>query len=475
MSINQHIDNNSRLITERVSSVVYHFCGVNSCYHICDSNEFILSSVFRGSADSEVNRGAGYYLSLTRQSSHKLGFSRTKDVRIQLDGDALNQRYKGGPVDYWGVSMGKQYYYKKDSGNDYLGKQQSRTENEDRVFSNEPVIPNASRYIVRIDIYLDKRFAHNNILVWRILHTEFRDRVFVYDNMSDFEARNANTINDEILTNGDAYSKYSAEDYTWKRMDANRLKSALRDLIDFILFGEDFAGNNRKDNKEAAAKLLNQYGLREFIFITDDLNPWIRLEDLVISLQNVFDTLRENPLVYKKAMRMFDDYRKSRNISTVKDAYRYKKELMNPPSKWETYDYEKKVKLLFFIYNNASNIKYGIPVVSPSETSIWKLIPNERRYFVDDVIQYGVYPSHESSSDVSFKKYLQHIVKSEMSVDRFMDILNKLKISEDTKDSILGGNRFVVESVDFFTAEDLNYLSASDKNKALNMFRKNGK
>lgn len=93
------------IIRERVSSIVYHFTTVGAIWEIIKNNRIYLSSALETRSD-DLDKNKKFFLSLTRQRNGNLGYSKSKPVRITLDGDMLNNNFKGGAFDYWGDSMG---------------------------------------------------------------------------------------------------------------------------------------------------------------------------------------------------------------------------------------------------------------------------------------------------------------------------------------------------------------------------------
>ena len=116
------------LITEAVSSVVYHYTNLDAAARILTSGEFALSSTLGSIEEKFAPKGYPYFLSTTRTRRGGYHSNAIGDgaAMFNLDGNYYNQRYKGGPIDYWG-----------DRHNDY-----GRTaEAEDRIFSKEPTMP----------------------------------------------------------------------------------------------------------------------------------------------------------------------------------------------------------------------------------------------------------------------------------------------------------------------------------------------
>lgn len=132
------------ILTERISDVVYHFTEPLWAYKMLSQNQFKLQPVPVG-ADYQglVNLGKkyeqAYYMSVARTKVE--GFTRMNEmkctnIRLELDGNKLSQRYKGSAYDYFPQYQGEYEY----------------EEFEDRVYYTKDTIPNALSYIKRIDI-----------------------------------------------------------------------------------------------------------------------------------------------------------------------------------------------------------------------------------------------------------------------------------------------------------------------------------
>ena len=115
------------LLTEAVSSVVYHYTNLDAAARILTTGEFALSSTLGSIEEKFAPKGYPYFLSTTRTRRGGYHSNAIGDgaAMFNLDGNYYNQRYKGGPIDYWG-----------DRHNDY-GR---AAEAEDRIFSKEPTM-----------------------------------------------------------------------------------------------------------------------------------------------------------------------------------------------------------------------------------------------------------------------------------------------------------------------------------------------
>lgn len=122
-------------LIESVSSVVYHFTRLYNAAEILKNNQFRLAASPGTDTERALQKGNKlYYLSTTRSrvGDYTLHNFYTDGVVFVLNGDWFNERYSGGPVDYWAGHRLK---------SNEVGLKGRYSEMEDRVFSNEPYIP----------------------------------------------------------------------------------------------------------------------------------------------------------------------------------------------------------------------------------------------------------------------------------------------------------------------------------------------
>ena len=243
------------LIEESISPIVYHFCPLSTMLQIAETDKFRLSSVASGKYESDTRMnsfpiGNGkvktypYYMCFSRTPSSLVGYqymrmSNSKGewdnalVRLEIDGNALNTRYKGAPVNFFTkkdpyggepvdangnpISIkgggGKNQYGKKfniarswdipripnapktgietfnmprvNRNIDYAEVVRTRmSEYEDRIFSNKEEIDQAIRYIRRIDILLDDTTYNTKFYIAAInnIYTKLNGFAEMYNN-----------------------------------------------------------------------------------------------------------------------------------------------------------------------------------------------------------------------------------------------------------------------------------------------------
>ena len=271
-----------KVLNEGISDMTYHFTSLYSCVDILKNNSFNLT-MSSNRSDAYDNKRL-FYLSTQRGRSKDIGYAShlSSCVRIQLDGNALRTKYAGKPIDYWGASMGKQICYNDDiSGKGMTSTKQHHPnfEMEDRIFSYEPTIANASKYIGRIDVYIetdtnDTESLNNEketaIIIWVLSKTK-KIPVYIYNNLKDFNFMTDNTINDEIeqLYKDDFHAtterKYSDQPLYRAYKDIshkNTYVTILLHLLNVLSNGEIF----RKDNRAYAliSNTLQKFGLEQY-------------------------------------------------------------------------------------------------------------------------------------------------------------------------------------------------------------------
>jgi len=140
-------------LTEGISSVLYHATSLKNAASIIESNEFRLAPTFKNGAEVSTGSTKLFFLSTTRSKTGNYTLisagNRDGDAILVLDGDALGNNYSGKPVDYWGRTFRKET--------------PTKNEMEDRIYNDNPTIPNALRYIREIHVlFKDKEISSNS-------------------------------------------------------------------------------------------------------------------------------------------------------------------------------------------------------------------------------------------------------------------------------------------------------------------------
>lgn len=164
-------------LLESISKIVYHATDLSSLDSIVKGNRFQLSAEQATSSDMLApDRRKLFFMSLARNLSSAYIRRNWKPVILKLDGEKLNQKYSGGPVDYW--------------GRQYRLADPSRSEQEDRLWSPDAFIDNASKYLLEVHIHVDpERNTKWMNKTTRQSMIELHKRkipVFVYPDVQDF-------------------------------------------------------------------------------------------------------------------------------------------------------------------------------------------------------------------------------------------------------------------------------------------------
>lgn len=161
------IDLFESIISEGASSIVYHKTHTNAIYRILKTDKFKLTTSATGVSDVDFRAGKGrtYFFSTARNRDSSY-FNAVGDysVILTIDGRKLNSKLKAFPFDYWGRDFG--------GGNQAGG---LSDENEDRFVSSDEYVPNASKYITKIEILLPSEYENPISSLQRKLNPEFRD------------------------------------------------------------------------------------------------------------------------------------------------------------------------------------------------------------------------------------------------------------------------------------------------------------
>jgi hypothetical protein len=167
----------NNILNEGASDILYHFTNTGNLLNILNTDEFSLTSVLGSKSDQVINKNKFFYLSTTR--SKNSGYTRG-DTKITLNGRKLKYNNKIIPVDYWQWSKNRADW---SDDNRYIEALKS-LEQEDRIITDKPIIPNAISYILEIHIHvqdIDKTL--NNIIE---LCTSKNIKLYLYDNKKNW-------------------------------------------------------------------------------------------------------------------------------------------------------------------------------------------------------------------------------------------------------------------------------------------------
>lgn len=124
-----------------LSDTLYHYTSLNNLLSILRENQFVLTTTAGSGAEGLTGPPADhfYFFSTTRSRMGSYGRGAgPQSVYLVLDGKKLHQKYSGNPIDYWGPQ--------------YRKAEPSKHEMEDRIWSREQTIPEATQYIKEIHV-----------------------------------------------------------------------------------------------------------------------------------------------------------------------------------------------------------------------------------------------------------------------------------------------------------------------------------
>lgn len=195
----------NRLLTEGISSIIYHFTYFPYLVNIVKEDKFQLTNNLGTRSDLNTSKGKFYFLSTTR--SKATGFN-NRNVKIVLNGTKLGQKYKAFPIDYWQYSTKPEDYGNMEdpsSKASYINALQSN-ENEDRIVSDKPLIDNAMSYILETHILIDNNYirsVNKNDVIWLI--SEYKNKnipLYFYSEKRDFLLEDKNKRIDPLELKG---------------------------------------------------------------------------------------------------------------------------------------------------------------------------------------------------------------------------------------------------------------------------------
>lgn len=363
------LESQYNLLTEGLSDLLYHFTSINHGYSICKDDKIYLQSSYAKDADN-YDKKRKFYLSCTRIRNGQFGYSKKFNqggVRIALDGKALATKYKGKQVNYWGGGVfTDKFKYMQNVEKDREAKPHEKTylfslgrwkrehpnatekdiknwinhnfnddaqhhisnESEDRLFSYDPVIMNAHKYIKSVDVLLvdfendEKKMALAQTFLYKtILGTKY---VRVFDSEKEFNNPNGKDANDKV--------KYGNGSVPEDRSYYRRVNDCLEAVICFIAFANhDFDGKNFP---KTTMEYLKKYELSEF---KGKIGDFMRSKERtclggVDRVSEKLDAIRrylsDEPNEYTyKISKMLTDYCLSIDANSFRDAYLIKKEM----------------------------------------------------------------------------------------------------------------------------------------------------
>jgi len=275
----------NEILTEAVSSRVFHFTSIYNAYKILSQRKLALTPAVGSSIETKMQSGKIYFLSLARSPSADYTISSSYDngVIFNFNGDWFNQRHKGKAVDYW-----ERMWLADRTAALAMGVVTKRTsEQEDRVLSDEPIInfpSNASDLLLSVHILAAdkdaKTFEKRKGILRGVIFEAKRMGVpvYVYDNRQKWliQDTRANILDSDFIASltGDRPSsgrmtsmRFRDNFKKWRELyyktDKEQLsKEALKELYNMFNYSdrarvlETDIHNSRKDLDPNLDKLL---------------------------------------------------------------------------------------------------------------------------------------------------------------------------------------------------------------------------
>ena len=446
------------LINEGSSDILYHYVDPTYILEIIENNRLNTIAAMGSDTDYKLNKNKFYYLSTTRSRSS--GY-RKSHGKIVLDGRKLKQRYAITPVDYW--NLPKSDNQDKSS---YVNSIDS-LEQEDRIITDIPSIPNAMKYILEVHIYVGENPTN---LVKKIvsLCKKVGIPIFLYNKLQNFYSQRnpieykgtyTSDLDDTLI------SKYVYYTHPFEQI-AYLLSYNDDDLYETITqYVQNMNGFENFD--DGFEKFKDKYFKKDSLYL-DQLPKFIKSQIFNIQSQSIkhsrfiLDLLRKD--LRKNKVTSIEDYInvKKYGKQSVKDLDEYKKDFYvyitsevfdEFDNQFE--DLEGRIEIDGVWYNNA-------------------LESNQVQEILYDYLQklYNVVKEIVFNKDKNVLKYSYALNKS--YVGKLFDIKN-LKVSDKINITDIGNFRTVeqfeetVESIFYYI---LLRLQKSATNKASELYKK---
>jgi len=247
-----------------LSPILYHFTPIHRANDILQLNKFNLPTFLGSQADKQLTKNKMYYLATSRQKAGGYHRNESSGVVFELDGTKLSHNYGGTPFDYWGEEW-RQTVLKRGQKED-MDQYQRLDENEDRLLTDKPSIPNASKYIKSVHILINREQMSDNATIAptvRLIMKQSKQKnipVFVYDNPKDFLIQNKMRALPFAQLLDDLKSKPQEDKYWFRRKGRNP----------FARYMQVLRAKKQTDLKSADARFL--YYDDSFLSLEADLH-----------------------------------------------------------------------------------------------------------------------------------------------------------------------------------------------------------
>jgi hypothetical protein len=261
--INEEI---SGILSEGLSKILYHFTHTNNLLNMLKTNKFATSSNLGSRADSWKDRGRFFFFSTQRAKGTSGYGSHHGNVSIVLDGQKLNQKYKGFPTDYWNWSMKRSDY---PNINDYVQAMRSK-ELEDRIVTNEPYIEDAKSYILEIHIWI--RNIQNKQTGEEVLQYADNIPVYFYTDEKNYKLQNkAKAVPLDQIKFPEEPEEEPSEYYSSENIKERKIRditSIFERIAPMIIYNQTLNNEfneNRNAVYELAGRFAQEYGNPEIL------------------------------------------------------------------------------------------------------------------------------------------------------------------------------------------------------------------
>ena len=168
------------IVNEGASDIMYHFVEPKYILKILENNKLTTIAAMGSDTDYKINKNKFYYLSTTRSRSS--GY-KEHSGKLVLDGRKLKHKYEFAPVDYFKYPKNPEYFLQHSQ---YIENMES-LEQEDRIITDKPSIPNAIKYILEIHIRVGSS-TNNDKVISKIIKLceQYQIPIFLYDSVKNY-------------------------------------------------------------------------------------------------------------------------------------------------------------------------------------------------------------------------------------------------------------------------------------------------